>query len=310
MSAYGHEMEREYSIRSLESRGGSELGSRYAVESGFYMTSFAATIFIGGLVTVGILLVTLLIALAVMLQSCQSSRAGVVEIAKASDDYSYCKMYALHAELNSLEVEADYFPSVCRVLAIQYLKAGLYTRDLNFTMWMIESYFSTLSPTPDGLDVVLLDIDYVVAPSPQCTKLLMDGIDPCGNVDDIKEANHLKQMLTLKLFLSLQASGWPVILISRKPEGQRNATTELLISAGYGDWASLIMRVDDEMQMDSRGYISRQRTILQEGGFRITCLISCQMDALMGPNLGKRVFKLPNPLYYDFQRLTERKKLA
>lgn len=151
------------------------MGSRYAVESGFYITSFAATIFIGGLVTVGILLVTLLIALAVMLQSCQSSRAGVVEIAKASDDYSYCKMYALHAELNSLEVEADYFPSVCRVLAIQYLKAGLYTRDLNFTVWMIESYFSTLSPTPDGLDVVLLDIDYVVAPSPQCTKLLMDG---------------------------------------------------------------------------------------------------------------------------------------
>ncbi|KAJ0045058.1 hypothetical protein Pint_06427 [Pistacia integerrima] len=310
MSVYGREMEREYSVQSLESRGGSELGSRYAVEAGFYMTSFAAAIFIGGLVTVGILLVTLLIALTVMLQSCQSSRAGIVEIAKSSDDYSYCKIYALHAELNSLEVEGDYFPSVCRGLAIRYLKEGQYARDLNFTMWMVENYFSTLSPSDDGLDLVMIDIDDIFASSPRCTKLSMDKIDRCGSVDGIEEANHLKQTLTLKLFLSLQASGWPVILISRKPEGQRNATTELLISAGYRGWSSLIMRLDDEMQMDSHEYLSRRRAILQKDGFRITGLISSQMDALMGQTLGQRVFKLPNPLYYDFQYLTERKKIA
>ena len=95
---------------------GTEIGSHY--ESGFYMTSFAATIFIGALVAVGILLITLLIALSVMLQSCQSQSSGVVEVQKISDDYNDCKAFALYAELNSLQ--ADEFPSFCRIPATVY----------------------------------------------------------------------------------------------------------------------------------------------------------------------------------------------
>lgn len=64
------------------------------------------------------------------------------------------------------------------------------------------------------------------------------------------------------------------------------------------------------MQMDSHEFLSRRRAIIQKDGFRITGLISSQMDALMGQTLGKRAFKLPNPLYYDFQHFAERKKIA
>lgn len=42
--------------------------------------------------------------------------------------------------------------------------------------------------------------------------------------------------------MKLRASGWPLILLSRKSGRQQNATVEYLISAGYSGWTSLIMR--------------------------------------------------------------------
>lgn len=148
------------------------MGSQYVVESGFYMTTFAAAVFIGGLITVGILLVTLLITLAVMLQACQSRSSGVVEMVKSSDDYSFCKTFALYAELNSLG--ADDFPAICKSLAIRYIKEGQYARDLNFSMQLAESYFNMLTPSYDGRDVVLMDIDDILTSTPQYASILIE----------------------------------------------------------------------------------------------------------------------------------------
>uniref|UniRef100_A0A5B6YGZ6 Acid phosphatase 1 n=1 Tax=Davidia involucrata TaxID=16924 RepID=A0A5B6YGZ6_DAVIN len=303
MSAYGHQMEREYSIQSLSSRGGSEMGSRYVVESGIYMTNFAATIFIAALVTVGVLLITLLIALTVMLQSCESKSAGIIEMSKSRDDYSYCKIFALHAELNRLD--ADYFPAVCKNVAIQYIKEGQYTRDLNTTMSLAENYFSIVRPLDDGLDMVLMDVDDLLPSNCHYTDPLLPWLKQYGCNDCIEEAIHLKHNIILKLYLKLQAAGWPLILISRKPEKQCNLTIKHLISAGYTGWSSLIMRLDDEMQMDSREYFSRRRTEMQKEGIRIMSVVSSQMDALSGPCLGKRIFKLPNPFYYNIDGYIE-----
>ncbi|KAI9157567.1 hypothetical protein LWI28_024535 [Acer negundo] len=206
MSAYAHQMERAISAQSLSSRGGSELGSQYVIESVFYMKSFTATIFISGLEW-----------------SCD-------EFQKLNDDYSYCKIFTLHAELNGLE--ADEFPASAKV--------------------------------------VLIDIDDIFTSSPKCSDVLMDRIDQSWCTDCIQEAKHTRHTLTLRLFMKLRTSGWSVILFSRKHEGLRDVTTNLLISVGYRGWSSLIMRLDDEMQMDSREYLSRRMTIMHKDGFRIT----------------------------------------
>ncbi|GMP23266.1 hypothetical protein CsSME_00000935 [Camellia sinensis var. sinensis] len=289
-------MEREYSNRSLSSRGGSEIGSHYVVEAGFYMTSFAATLFLAALVTCGVLLVTLLIALTVMLQSCESRNAGIVEISKANENYNYCKIFSLHAELNSLDV--DQFPEICRITAVQYIKEGQYAKDLNLTMGVAENYFNGVRPLEDGLDMVLMDIDDFLPLTSHCTDPLQSRISQFGCGDCLQEAKNLKQIFILKLYTKLQAGGWKLILFSRKPEKQRNATIEYLISAGYGGWSSLVMRLEDEMQMDSREYFSRLRNSLQKQSCRITAVISSQMDALTGPYSGNRMFKLPSPIYH------------
>lgn len=310
MSAYAHQMEREYSTRSLSSRetSGTEIGSQYIMESRFYMTSFAATIFIGGLVTVGILLITLLIALSVMLQSCQSKSSGVPEIQKASDDYNNCKIFTFYVELNGLE--ANEFPSVCWASAVQYIREGQYARDLNASMEVVEKYFSGIIPLNRSLDVVLIDIDDILPSNPHHTSPLMHRFDQFGCSDCIEEAKHLKNLLILRLYAELQASGWPLILLSRNSGRQHNATAELLISAGYRGWTSLIMRSDDEMNVDSFEYFSRRRAEMQREGYRITGVISSRMDALTGPYLGKRVFKLPNAISYSLLERQSGKSIA
>lgn len=297
MSAYAHQMERQFSAQSLSSRG-SERESRYIMESGFYMTSLAATIFISALVTFGVLLITLLITLAVMLQSCENRSAGVVEseTQKLSYDYNTCKTLALHAELNNLD--ASQLPVICRTLAILYIEEGQYARDLNSSMWLVEDYFKSFTPSDDGRDVFLMDIDDIIFPSPRYANLSKQGYDQYGCNKCIGDAKHLKHETILQIYMELHASGWPLILLSRKPERQRNATIEHLVSAGFRDRSLLIMRSDDELHKDSREYFSRRRAALQKQGFRIAGTISSRYDALTGPYSAGLIFKLPNPIYY------------
>ncbi|XP_048231687.1 uncharacterized protein At2g39920 isoform X2 [Ricinus communis] len=273
------------------------MGSHYVVESGFYMTSFAAIIFVGALVTVGVLFITLLIALTVMLQSCESRSKGIIEIQIPNDDYNYCKTFTLHAELNNLG--PDDFPPICRNLAFHSIKESHYERDLNSTMWLVEKYFDSVEPLNDGLNVVLMDIDDILPSNPDYAHPLMHQLDQYGCRGCFEEAKHLKQRLLLSLYIELQARGWSLILLSRKPERLRNATTEHLTLAGYRGWSSVIMRLDDEMGMDSHKYFLKRRMMIQREGFRITGIISSQMDALIGPSLpGQHIFKFPNPIYY------------
>ncbi|PWA58562.1 Acid phosphatase (Class B) [Artemisia annua] len=153
MSAYGHQMEREYSARSLSSAEGTEMGSQFRMESVIYMSSCAATVFIGALVVVGILLMTLLMSLTVMLQSCQSREAGVVESVKSDHHkYDYCKMAAMNAELNSFE--ANSLPEFCKDVAVKKPEKANEMATLRTLSsagclghegmkWILSEYFST-----------------------------------------------------------------------------------------------------------------------------------------------------------------------
>ncbi|CAN1257139.1 Uncharacterized protein At2g39920 [Linum perenne] len=289
MSAYAHQMEREYSAGSLSSAEDSGRGSRYVMESGFYMTSFAATIFIALLVTVGVLMVSLLILLTVMLQACESRSSGVVEMQTRNANYHYCKSYAMHAELNSLD--SLELPPECRDLATHDNKVDEYERDLTSNLQVVEGYFDKVAPSEDGKDAVLIDAESILISSPHFSRSLSYSMRP----------NHSQQVRLVTLYKKLEARGWSLVLASRNSEKQRSATVDQLNSAGYSAWSSLILRSDDEMKLPTIEYFSRRRLALETEGFRITAIISRQMDALTGPCPGSRIFKLPNPEYYYVQ---------
>ncbi|KAK4480291.1 hypothetical protein RD792_013360 [Penstemon davidsonii] len=292
-----------------------EIGSQYSTEAGIYMSSFAATVFISGLVTFGVSLLSLLVALTVMLRTCESRNSGVVEMYRYTKSYDYCRNFALHAELNNLC--ADSFPAICKDANEIYIKEGHYKRDLNTTVSIVEDFFGGIRPKNDGLDVVLMDADDFLASEPSSSNHLMHRgsgrnhpifctiktfnllcrMNKDGLHDSSIDAEYLKHIFVMKLYLKLQSGGWPLIFLSRKPEELRNDTIQYLASLGCHGCSSLIMRRDNEMQIDFQEFLSRQRTTLQRDGLRIIAVISSQMDALKGPCLGKRVFKLPNPIF-------------
>ncbi|CAI8586258.1 unnamed protein product [Vicia faba] len=292
MSAYGHQMEHAYSTRSLSAA--SEMRSSFMLESGFYITSFSATIFIAGFAALGLLLITLLVSMAMMLQSCQSNSAGILELRNINDDYSYCKIHSLHAKLNHLKEQN--VPETCKDLAVQYIKGGQYARDLDLTKSVIEDYFNGVKPSQDGFDVVLIDIDGIYPLSPHSSNLFQ-SISNC-----ILEAKNLKRKAVLRLYMNLQASGWPIILLSREPVKDQNVTINHLASAGFRGWSSLMMR-EGENSTKTNEYFSRQRNVIQTKGFRIISIISSHVDILSAAyeNAGMRKFLLPDPICDMFE---------
>lgn len=55
------------------------------------------------------------------------------------------------------------------------------------------------------------------------------------------------------------------------------------------------------MPMHIQDYIFRRRNLLQQQGFRIRAVISSNMDALTSPVSGSRIFKIPNPIYFNIE---------
>ncbi|KAF5771011.1 putative Acid phosphatase [Helianthus annuus] len=308
MSAYGHQMEQEYSARGLSSEDGSDMGSQFRMESVIYMSSFAATVFVGALVIVGVLLMTLLTALTVMLQSCQSREAGVVEAIKSdhhhhrhdynhnhNDHHDYCKMAALNAEINNFEAHYS-LPEFCKDVAVKYINEGRYMRELNSSVSLVEKYFNGITPNDDGHDAVLMDVDDFLPANYFGSNPLLYGYNRYGYDDCVREAKHMKHVFLVDLYIKLESSGWPLILLSRKPEKRRDATIEDLKSAGCVGWSKLIMRSNDEMKMDTRDYFEKQKTAIQSEGYHIRAVISSHMDMLVGSFIKTENFKLPNPL--------------
>ncbi|XP_076906888.1 uncharacterized protein At2g39920-like [Bidens hawaiensis] len=289
MSAYGHEMEREYSA-SLSSGHESDMGSEFRLESVIYMSSFAATILVGVLVTIGILLMTVLITLVVMLQSCERRNSKAVEMLRSVNQfdlnvYDYCKTVSLHAELNINSAESYSLPEICKNVTVKYVKDDHYTRDLSTIVSFVDDYFKNVTPGVGGRDVVLMDID----------DLYVHGLHDYGHDDVVKEAELMKHTLFVQIYTKLRSAGWPVVLISREPERQRGVVIDMLIAARCGGWSELIMRSDEEMKMDTREYFYKQKAIMQAEGYNIAAVISSHLDVLVGSFTRTQIFKLPNP---------------
>lgn len=233
MTSLADQIDAEDSSHSLLSRRQSEAGSRYVVESGVYMSSFAATVFVAALVTIGVLMATLLVALTVMFNSCQSRSLGPIEHSKTSE-YDYCNVFAFHAELNNLD--SDEFPAVCKQYSLAYNNRAQFLRDLDLSVQLADNYFSTVEAKADHLDAILMDLDDIFLP-------VIDSRS--RSVQDWRKQvkhEHPAGVLVLRLFSKLQSRGWSVILFTRNHSRYRNDMVESLAYAGYGGWSSLIMR--------------------------------------------------------------------
>uniref|UniRef100_A0A6V7QUF7 Acid phosphatase n=1 Tax=Ananas comosus var. bracteatus TaxID=296719 RepID=A0A6V7QUF7_ANACO len=232
-----------------------DMGGHYVMESGVYMSSYAATIFITALLTIGVLLLAVLVALTVMLESCQRTNSGAYKQSVTNDQYDYCKIIAFHAELNNSE--EDETPTFCKEIALNYFSQVQFTQDLNLTVHLAESYFSVLKPNEDGLDAILMDIDDLileeVATNNSSTQQCLLPLLVLTNVRNkqVDELKHSAQLIVFRFLMKLQASGWSLHFFTRKPSWNSDTIIETLKFAGYEKWSSLVMRSDEELQLEN-----------------------------------------------------------
>lgn len=100
---------------------------------------------------------------------------------------------------------------------------------------------------------------------------------------------------TRGLFLRLQRSGVTPILITGRPESQRDGTTSCLESLGVSGWQALVMRAEGD-DRPAPVYKAQARKGLQPRGWKIGPSTGDQISDMSFGHLGHG-FLLPNPMY-------------
>lgn len=133
-------------------------GSRYGFgntyvqidDSGIYLSSLAVTIVLSALATLGILLFTVVVTLAILLGQCQDKPIIL-------DKPNQCASFALNADLNNLQNWI--LPQDCIINAEVYVDSGQYFLDFALAIDAARTFLRAAVVEPDGRDMVILDLD-------------------------------------------------------------------------------------------------------------------------------------------------------
>ncbi|KAH9324103.1 hypothetical protein KI387_004281, partial [Taxus chinensis] len=304
MSALSNHYDPQESTQSLLSGRGSGLysSSRYLQvgDSGVYLTSLAVTVLISAIATIGILLFTLVLTLAILLSSCQTTPDVVIKQGRRPEmGVDVCRSFVLNFELNNMQGN-NVFPSMCEEYVFQYIISGQYDNDVKGAIKAADSCLISAMANGDGQDAVIMDIDETALSNFPYFRAFQHRY-ALHNVAAwnhwVEEAKAPALIPTLELYRKLQNQDLALVFLTERHENQRNSTMKNLLGAGYSGWTMLIMRSEDEMQMNVQAYKSKQRLQLESKGLHITGVIGDQWSDISGPAVGNYTFKIPNPLY-------------
>lgn len=119
---------------------------------------------------------------------------------------------------------------------------------------------------------------------------------PCG-VDTWEKTAQAKAFAgTLSLYTQARQHGVAVFFVTGRYENEREATARNLETAGYRDWAGLVLREDGSHTASAADYKTPARARIEQDGYRIIANIGDQPSDLAGGH-AERGFLLPNPFY-------------
>lgn len=104
----------------------------------------------------------------------------------------------------------------------------------------------------------------------------------------------------LCLYNHVKSLGLKIFLISSRKEYLRSVTVDNLIAAGYHGWSGLFLRTPFDVNTTSIGEFKKTaREEIVTKGYRIWAVVSSQWSSLLGEPEPMRIFKFPNPMYYE-----------
>ncbi|XP_015572840.1 stem 31 kDa glycoprotein-like [Ricinus communis] len=204
-----------------------------------------------------------------------------------------CASWHLGIEANNI-FEWWTTPKECKEYVKNYMLGYQYRSDSKAVISEAINYVGTLHFPKDGRSIWVFDIDETVLSNLRYfTDKDLSGLDPALSTPEGEVMPESQ-----RLYKKLLSVGIKVVFLSGRKENKRDATVSNLKKAGYHSWDMLILKSDELANKTAQEYKSTMRENLEKEGYSIVGNIGDQWSDLLGHNGGRRLFKLPNPMYY------------
>ncbi|KAH6768431.1 HAD superfamily [Perilla frutescens var. frutescens] len=214
---------------------------------------------------------------------------------------NYCESWRMNVELHNTR-DFDIVPEECVQYIGKYMTSTQYKVDSEMTIDECRVYVSTsCGLQKDGADAWIFDVDdTLLSTVPYYKKNGYGGkkLNSTAFEEWMKQGKATALEHSLKFFNELKGLGVQIILVSSRRESLRSATVDNLVDVGYHGWKTLILRGEEDENMNIQTFKAEVRKQLISSGFRIWGILGDQWSSIQGLPTAKRTFKLPNPLYY------------
>ncbi|XP_039161808.1 acid phosphatase 1 isoform X1 [Eucalyptus grandis] len=231
--------------------------------------------------------------------SCQLRASDVP--AEAEGGNGFWLSWRLAVEANNMSAWRT-VPPQCQRHVESYMTGGQYEQDLKLTVDQVTTYANGITVSNDGMDAWILDIDDTIISNMLYYKRKRYGCDPfdaAGFKAWAARGECPAIPAVLGLFKKLVDDGFKVILLTgRDQETLGPATFNNLRNQGFHGYERLIMKTQAYKGQRAITYKSDIRRQLVEEGYRIWGNVGDQWSDLQGQFVGKRTFKIPNPMYF------------
>lgn len=225
------------------------------------------------------------------------SNTAADPVTVAVDDL-YCHSWKFSVETNDAGKWST-IPKRCVDYVQEYITGDQYRSDSEIVADYSLEYLKTVKLT--GKDAWVFDIDETLLSNlPYYTVhgFGSDIFDEKSFSEWVALAEAPALPASLRLYRELEEMGITIIFLTGRDEYQRNATEKNLFYAGYTHWEKLFLRGPSDQGTLATTYKSEKRRELEDEGYTIHGCSGDQWSDLLGFSMGKRSFKLPNPMYY------------
>ncbi|KVH93852.1 acid phosphatase 1-like [Cynara cardunculus var. scolymus] len=212
----------------------------------------------------------------------------------------FCESWKFSIETNDVGVWYV-VPEKCVSFVQEYMNGERYRSDSEVIADYALKHARTVNIAGDGKDAWIFDIDETLLSN-------MPYYVNHGYGSEVFDENSFNEWVdlaeapalpaSLRLYTELQQLGFKIFLLTGRSEDQRKSTDKNLQYAGFTNYEKLILRGTSDLGKPATLYKSEKRQELKDDGYRIHGSSGDQWSDLLGFAIGKRSFKLPNPLYY------------
>ncbi|KAI3855703.1 hypothetical protein MKW92_016778 [Papaver armeniacum] len=211
-----------------------------------------------------------------------------------------CNSWRLAVETNNLR-NWKTVPAECENYVGHYMLGQYYRQDSRYVTLEAAKYAESIKLAGDGKDIWVFDIDETTLSNVPYYATHGFGAklynDTAFNAwVDTGKAPALPE--SLKLYNTLVSLGFKVVFVTGRAEMRREITRKNLRAAGYKNWEKLLLKEPSDSKKTAVMFKSEKRAKLVKQGYRIQGSIGDQWSDLLGTDIGRRTFKLPDPMYY------------